>query len=166
MSDAEEFQRLVLRVNLASVPLKFLLNRTGFVVKSRQGVPCMKRNQWIMLAFLVLFPIAAGAQQADTPQPLTPTQKTGQRIFQQRCGVCHSMIAPAFPMYGPALYKGLVEGNEDAIRQMIREGTSRMPGFQFGLQAPEIDAIVEYLKTLPKPANRATPAKGPTTPMD
>jgi mono/diheme cytochrome c family protein len=126
----------------------------------------MNRNRWILAAFLVFFPVGAGAQQAETQPPLNSTQKTGQRIFQQRCGVCHSVVSPAFPMYGPALYKSLIAGNEDAIRQMIREGTARMPGFQIGLQASEIDAIVEYLKTLPKPPKSAAPANGPTTPMD
>jgi len=126
----------------------------------------MKRNQWILLGLLAFPPIAARAQQAETQPPLNSTQKIGQKIFQQRCGVCHSMISAAFPMYGPALYKGLVAGNEDAIRQMIREGDSRMPGFQYGLQAAEIDSIVEYLKTVPKPQKTAAPAKGPITPMD
>jgi mono/diheme cytochrome c family protein len=35
-----------------------------------------------------------------------------------------------------------------------------MPGFKFGLQASEIDAIVEYLKTVPKPPKNAEPATG------
>ena len=124
----------------------------------------MNRHRCTWLAFVVFFPLAAVAQQKETQQPLNPVQKTGQRIFQQQCGVCHSVVAPAFPMYGPFLYKGLVEGNEDAIREMIREGTIRMPGFKFGLHASEIDAIVEYLKTVPKPPKTAAPvdiSKGP-----
>jgi mono/diheme cytochrome c family protein len=126
----------------------------------------MNRNQWIWLAFLVFLPLAASAQQTETQPPPNPAQKTGQRIFQQRCGVCHTVVASAFPMYGPALYKGLVEGNEDTIRQFIREGTPRMPGFKLGMQASEIDAIVDYLKTVPKPANSAAPVNVPKGPMD
>ena len=126
----------------------------------------MKFNRWILPVLFAFFPVAAGAQQAEAQPPLSATQKTGQRIFQQRCGVCHSVVSPAFPMYGPAIYKGLVAGNEDAIREMIREGDSRMPGFRYGLQASEIDAIVEYLKTVPKPPKITAPAKPATTPMD
>ncbi len=126
----------------------------------------MNRHRWIFLAFLVFFPLAAGAQQTETQQPLNAAQKTGQRIFQQRCGVCHSVVAPAFPTYGPILYKGLVEGNEDAIRQIILEGSARMPGFQFGMKTSEIDAIIEYLKTVPKPPKSTAPVNAPKGPMD
>jgi mono/diheme cytochrome c family protein len=142
------------------------LNQILFVIKFRKGDPCMNRHRWTWLVILVFFPLGAGAQQKDTQQALNAAQKTGQKIFQQRCGVCHSVVAPAFPTYGPLLYKGLVEGNEDAIRGIIREGTARMPGFQFGLQAPEIDAIVEYLKTVPKPPKMAAPVDIPKGPVD
>jgi mono/diheme cytochrome c family protein len=54
-------------------------------------------------------------------------------------------------MYGPYLSKNLILGSEDAIKEMIRTGTSKMPGFKYGLKPAEIDAIVEYLKTVPKP---------------
>ena len=64
-------------------------------------------------------------------------------------------------MYGPALYKDLVNGNEDAIKEMIRTGTTKMPGFKFGLEPAEIDAIVEYLKTVPKPVKNAESPAGP-----
>jgi mono/diheme cytochrome c family protein len=55
-------------------------------------------------------------------------------------------------MYGITLNKELVDGNEDMIRDYIRNGSRRMPGFKYGLEPAEIDAIVEYLKTVPKPA--------------
>ena len=63
-------------------------------------------------------------------------------------------------MYGPALYKDLVNGSEDAIKEMIRSGSSKMPGFKLGLQPSEIEAIVEYLKTVPKPPKNAEPTTG------
>jgi mono/diheme cytochrome c family protein len=53
-----------------------------------------------------------------------------------------------------------VNGSEDAIKEIIRSGSNKMPGFKFGLQASEIDAIVEYLKTVPKPPKNAEPATG------
>ena len=111
----------------------------------------MIRHRWVLLILLGVFPLTAGAQQANTEKPLTDTQKLGQRVFEQRCGICHAPARGAFVMYGPFLYKNLINGNEDAIKEMIRTGTSKMPGFRYGLQPAEIDAIVEYLKTVPKP---------------
>lgn len=126
----------------------------------------MKRVLWVFLLLLCFSPVAASAQQSDSDKAaLTSTQKLGQRIFQQRCGVCHSQIGN-FPMYGPALHKDLVNGNEDAIKEMIRSGTNKMPGFRLGLQPAEIDAIVEYLKTVPKPEKRAAPTSTPMGPVD
>ena len=120
----------------------------------------MKSLRWAFLIFLAIFPLNARAQQANTQKPLTDTQKLGQRVFQQRCAICHAPARPGFQMYGTALYKDLVNGSEDAIKEIIRSGSSKMPGFKLGLQSLEIDAIVEYLKTVPKPPKSTEPATG------
>jgi mono/diheme cytochrome c family protein len=120
----------------------------------------MKRLRWALVIFLGICPLAARAQQANPEKSLTDTQKLGQRVFQQRCAICHAPARPGFQMYGPALYKDLVNGNEDAIKEMIRSGSGKMPGFKLGLQPTEIDAIVEYLKTVPKPPKNTEPASG------
>jgi mono/diheme cytochrome c family protein len=65
------------------------------------------------------------------------------------------------------LYKELIAGNEDTMREFISNGSKgKMPGFKYGLEAPEIDAIVEYLKTVPRPVKRAAPSGGNTNVMD
>ena len=120
----------------------------------------MLRFRWALPALLVLFASGARAQQSGGAKPLTDGQKLGQRVFEQRCGICHAPARAGFQMYGPALYKDLVNGSEDAIKEMIRSGSSKMPGFRYGLQPSEIDAIVEYLKTVPKPA-KSTDAAAP-----
>ncbi len=120
----------------------------------------MTRLRWGLAFLLGIFPLAVCAQQAKTENPLNDTQKLGQRIFEQRCGICHAPARGGFVMYGPYLYKDLINGNEDAIKEMIRTGTSKMPGFKLGLQPTEIDAIVEYLKTVPKPAKTAEAGGG------
>jgi mono/diheme cytochrome c family protein len=120
----------------------------------------MGHVRWAILIFLGIFPLTARAQQANTEKPLNDIRKLGQRVFQQRCGICHAPARPGFQMYGPALYKDLVNGSEDAIKEMIRSGSSKMPGFKLGLQPSEIDAIVEYLKTVPKPPKNTEPAAG------
>jgi mono/diheme cytochrome c family protein len=126
----------------------------------------MKRLRWVLLIFLGIFPLTAGAQQANTEKPLNDVQKLGQRVFQQRCGICHAPARAGFQMYGTALYKDLVNGNEDAIKEMIRTGSGKMPGFKLGLQPSEIDAIVEYLKTVPKPLKNTDAAGGGMAPVD
>jgi mono/diheme cytochrome c family protein len=84
---------------------------------------------------------------------LTDTQKEGRRIFQQRCAVCHTLPTVVSKRYGPALYKEIVDDNEDNIRDAILDGREGlMPGFKYGLTRVEIDSIIEYLKTVNRPA--------------
>ena len=120
----------------------------------------MKLIRWAILMFLGIVPLVAHAQQADPAKALNSQQKLGQRVFQQRCGICHEQARPGFVTYGPLLYKDLVNGSEDAIKEQIRSGSAKMPGFKLGLQSAEIDAIVEYLKTVPKPAKNAETGAG------
>jgi mono/diheme cytochrome c family protein len=119
----------------------------------------MRHIRWAFLLSLAIFPLSARAQQANS-EKLNDAQKLGQRVFQQRCAICHAPARPGFQMYGSALYKDLVIGSEDAIKEIIRSGSNKMPGFKLGLQPSEIDAIVEYLKTVPKPPKNTEPATG------
>ena len=104
------------------------------------------------LCFLLATSLPVRAQQSSGA-PLTETQKDGRRIFQQRCAVCHTLPTVVSKRYGPALYKEIVEDNEDNIRDAIVEGREGlMPGFKYGLSRAEIDSIIEYLKTVNRPA--------------
>jgi mono/diheme cytochrome c family protein len=106
---------------------------------------------WIFL--VCSFPLVSFAQQSGSGSALTDTQKDGRRIFQQRCAVCHTLPTVVSKRYGPALYKEIVEDNEDNIRDVILEGREGlMPGFKYGLARAEVDSIVEYLKTVNRPA--------------
>jgi mono/diheme cytochrome c family protein len=97
--------------------------------------------------------VAAQAQRAAGSGPeLSDVQKTGKRIFQQRCSVCHAKVLGAPKQYGPALYGDMIEDNEGRIKQFIVEGSpGKMPGFKYGLDPSEIDAIIAYLKTVERP---------------
>jgi mono/diheme cytochrome c family protein len=106
----------------------------------------------IGLGFLLAISLPLRAQQSSG-SPLTDAQKDGRRIFQQRCAVCHTLPTVVSKRYGPALYKEIVEDNEDNIRDTILEGREGlMPGFKYGLARAEIDSIIEYLKTVNRPA--------------
>ena len=108
-----------------------------------------------VLAFFSSISPSIQAQQSKPSNPLTDTQKEGRRIFQQRCAACHTPPTAIAKRYGPALYKEIVEDNEDTIRDTIMEGREAlMPGFKYGLTRPEIDSIIEYLKTVKRPSSR------------
>jgi mono/diheme cytochrome c family protein len=117
----------------------------------------------LFLLFLLLsFPLTLPAQQqSDTKQPqLTKTELLGRRILQQRCAVCHTQVALNNPMYGVSLNRDIVDGNEEIIRDYVRNGSRRMPGFKYGSEPGEIDAIVAYLKTVPKPSRPSVQPNG------
>jgi mono/diheme cytochrome c family protein len=80
---------------------------------------------------------------------LTSEQAAGKKLFVQRCSVCHLPALPSYTAYGPLLDRSVVvDRGDDAIRQQIVQGSARMPGYQYTLSPAEIDAIVNYLKTL------------------
>ena len=117
------------------------------------------RCRALILMFLSAIPAAVFAQQAKSTVALNDTQVLGRRLFQQRCAVCHTEAVPGARRYGPVLYKELINGNEDTIRTFIGNGSKgKMPGFKYGLEPAEIAAIVEYLKTVPRPVMRSGPA--------
>jgi mono/diheme cytochrome c family protein len=106
----------------------------------------------IGLGFFLAISFPLRAQQSSGAS-LTDTQKDGRRIFQQRCAVCHTLPTVVSKRYGPALYKEIVEDNEDNIRDVILDGREGlMPGFKYGLTRAEVDSIIEYLKTVNRPA--------------
>ncbi|MGA7794442.1 MAG: cytochrome c [Candidatus Acidiferrales bacterium] len=105
--------------------------------------------------------------QQSSGAPLTDAQKDGRRIFQQRCAVCHTLPTVVSKRYGPALYKEIVQDNEDNIRDVILEGREGlMPGFKYGLTRAEVDSIVEYLKTVNRPARPKNNPKAGTPPSN
>jgi mono/diheme cytochrome c family protein len=120
----------------------------------------------IFLFSLIVYSPAASARQFTAKNSLNETQKLGRRIFQQRCGVCHTAPTITSGIYGPILYKDLVAGNEDTIKKFIQDGSSRMPGFKYGLERSEIDSIIEYLKTVPKPQKSGSPGSREQGPID
>jgi mono/diheme cytochrome c family protein len=99
-------------------------------------------------ASLLLFFVLAAPVRAQTPQELE-----GLRHFNQSCRVCHAHPALNAPQYAPRLSRASLNGDDNAMRTVISNGTPRMPGFRFTFQPAEIDSIVSYLKTVPQPAD-------------
>lgn len=99
-----------------------------------------------------LFPSAS--QQTSSGAGLSPRELAGKKLFLQRCSICHlppinvpQERAPEPP--GPRL-DGSIRGveRETRAREIIRNGSSGMPGFQHSLQPKQIDDLIAYLKTL------------------
>ena len=86
----------------------------------------MKLRLWRALCLLAVSPQVAFAQ-----AELTDTQKLGQRLFEQSCGVCHTRPTLVSALYGPALSKDAAGGRADVVRDVISNGTPRMPGFKY-----------------------------------
>jgi mono/diheme cytochrome c family protein len=98
--------------------------------------------------FAVAFPLTAVAQGAPDAS-FTDTQREGLRLFSQSCGVCHTLVQQRTRQYGPVLSRETLGGDEELIREYIGNGTPRMPGFRYYFAPDQINAIVQYIKTVP-----------------
>ena len=101
---------------------------------------------WYFLPILLAASQVALAQESGQPQ-------LGMRLFNQSCRVCHTKPQLASPQYAPVLSMKTLGGNADIMRQVISNGTPRMPGFKYNFKPEQIDAIVAYIKTIPAPAD-------------
>ena len=93
---------------------------------------------------LLLAPLAALADEREL---------LGMRLYNQSCRVCHTKPQLTSQQYAPTLSRASMNGNDDALRKQIGDGSPRMPGYKYHFKPAEIDAIVAYLKTVPPPAD-------------
>ena len=112
----------------------------------------MKRSAWFVLTMLAVWPHSVFAQQSAGSSPLDEKQLLGMRLFNQSCRVCHTKPQLTSPLYGPLLSRESLGGQEDAMREVISNGTPRMPGFKHHFEPAQIAAIAAYLKTISAPA--------------
>ena len=69
-------------------------------------------------------------------------------------GVTIEMPNLLLGLFGPALSRETLGGRPEIVREVIANGTPRMPGFKYNFAPAEIDAIVAYLQTLPPAEKR------------
>jgi mono/diheme cytochrome c family protein len=108
----------------------------------------MKRQAWMFAAALAAWPLV-GWPVGASAQQLNDQQLLGMRLFNQSCRVCHTKPQLTSPLYGPALSQKSLGGEATVMREVIGDGTPRMPGFKHHFQPAQIDAIVSYVKTIP-----------------
>ncbi len=109
-----------------------------------------------MAVLALAAPLSGAAAQQGA---LDDRQLLGMRLFNQSCRVCHTKPQLASPLYGPELSQKSLDGQEAVMREVISNGTPRMPGFKYHFEPAQIEAIVAYLKTIPAPAAAAIPAR-------
>jgi mono/diheme cytochrome c family protein len=110
-------------------------------------MPTMSRCASIALLSLATLGFGSAAQAAEPSEQ----QRLGQTLFTQSCGVCHLKPQIIAKTFGPALSQEAAGGREDVMRDVIMNGTPRMPGFKLTFAPAQVDAIVAYLKTVPAP---------------
>jgi mono/diheme cytochrome c family protein len=120
----------------------------------------MRRSAWIVPSVLVawLVPHSGSTLAQPAGGSLDDKQLLGMRLFNQSCRVCHTKPQMTSPMYGPELSQSSAGGRDDVMRDVIANGTPRMPGFKYHFEPTQIEAIVAYLKTIPAPATPAPAA--------
>lgn len=114
---------------------------------------------WALVAGFAACTHGAIAQPVASERTLDEKQLLGMRLFNQSCRVCHTRPQMTSPLYGPELSQSSAGGNEQVMRELIANGTPRMPGFKYHFEPAQIEAIVAYLKTIP--ATPAPAASGP-----
>jgi mono/diheme cytochrome c family protein len=87
-------------------------------------------------------------------EKLNEQEMRGEGLFLQRCSLCHLPRKLKFgspPVVGPSLSGQFKDSNPDqqkTLRGFILKGGPDMPGFQYGLEAKEVDDLIAFLKTL------------------
>jgi mono/diheme cytochrome c family protein len=94
---------------------------------------------------------AGGSVTSVAAEDLDATQQLGRQLFGQSCAVCHLKQQLGAATFGPLLSKTSLGGQDDVMREVIANGTPRMPAFKYHFEPAQIDAIVRYLKTVPAP---------------
>jgi mono/diheme cytochrome c family protein len=119
-----------------------------------------RSGTWMIPLALALSLVGASAQQGSGDLVLDDKQLLGMRLFNQSCRVCHTKPQMVSPLYGPELSQTSLGGQESVMREVISNGTPRMPGFKYHFEPAQIEAIVAFLKTIPAPP---TPTPAATT---
>lgn len=106
---------------------------------------------WVSLISLavLLFNVPVSAQ-------LSERAGKGRKVFEDRCYVCHQKDSNRVKEIGPPLdglfkRERLITGKPvtaENVKEFIKTGpTPNMPAFQYTLRDPEIDDLIEFLKT-------------------
>jgi mono/diheme cytochrome c family protein len=100
-------------------------------------------------------PILAILAACRSPQPLTPKQLAGKRLYDTRCAHCHELNDLALKKAPPSLH-GLFEhttlpGGAPAtdlnVERTVLSGKGMMPSFAGRFDQEQMEALLDYLHT-------------------
>jgi mono/diheme cytochrome c family protein len=152
-------QAVTERAFALTATLPFAPVRSYAFKKHRFGRSSMRRGAWAAPLALAMMLQGAAAEQAGGNRPLDDRELLGMRLFNQSCRVCHTKPQMTSPLYGPELSRDSAGGQDTVMRDVISNGTPRMPGFKHHFEPAQIEAIVAYLRTIPPPPATAAPAR-------
>jgi len=109
----------------------------------------------VLLGALALAGCTVERRKSDAELGLDPTQAVGRHVFDAKCARCHEPYSHR-GLHGPSLsqlYKkefmpSGMPANDERISDVILHGKSKMPGFAAEINAPQLNALLAYLKTL------------------
>src|ERR1700710_268098 len=116
----------------------------------------MRHSATFIILTLAAWPLAAVAQPSD----LSAQQKHGRQILTQNCNICHLPQNPGSATYGPRLSKTSTNGDDNLMRDAIKNGIVRMPAWKYTLNDSDINDIIAYVRTLPEPPPPTTKGGG------
>jgi mono/diheme cytochrome c family protein len=92
--------------------------------------------------------------------PLSPEATVGRALWQQRCAYCHDgMGQPTYKTMGSWIDSDTVKNmGPDVLKSIISAGVDRMPSFKYDLDDKQMNALIEFLKTV-SPSLKPTPAQ-------
>ena len=107
------------------------------------------------LALLALAGCGMERRKSDAELGLNTTQAFGRRVFDANCARCHEPYSKS-GLHGPSLrslYKKQFmpsgqPANDDRITETILRGRAKMPSFTGTISERQLEALLEYLKTL------------------
>ncbi len=101
---------------------------------------------WALVYALTATPINDRLE-ASGPQGKSDAPYDGEKIFQQNCTACHNITHEK--LVGPGLAGVSKRLTEQQIRQTLLNGRGQMPALpNLGLDSEQINAVINYLKTL------------------
>ena len=108
----------------------------------------------VFAGFVLSLPMLA---QVPGGASLSERAERGRKVFDRRCYVCHQKDSERVKELGPPMLDGLFKRDRlvtgkpvtiENLKEIIKMGpTPGMPAFRYTLSDPEIDDLIEYLKT-------------------
>jgi mono/diheme cytochrome c family protein len=124
----------------------------------------------IGLALACILVTALHGQPSSSSANLSAAEKSGRKIFQTRCAMCHvgqdpateltaaSPAAPRQTTFGPLLSTAQA-ANDAALREKIKNGGPRMPGYKHALTDEQVEQVIAFMKTVERPLTKLAAAQ-------